>query len=250
MEYPEFIARFYDTIYSQIRDGVDNAFFLNEIIQAKGPVLEIGVGTGRFYQDAIKKKPDIFGIDISPAMIHVLKSKIPERFHSKVSVQSITDFSLDKKFDLIIAPFRVFMHLLTTEEQLNALNNVARHLSPGGRFIFDLFIPNLKLLAEGIDRVVDFDGEYEPGKKLVRLLSMHTNLPEQINHVTMELTWDTDEGTKQESWNFDMRYFFRYELEYLIEKSDLELAFIYGDYHKNKLTVDSKEFVVACRKPN
>ena len=47
-EYSENFARFYDVIYHHMRDGVDHAFFLNEISQIKGKVLEIGVGTGRF----------------------------------------------------------------------------------------------------------------------------------------------------------------------------------------------------------
>ena len=51
MEYPESFARFYDLIYHRVRDGVDNEFFLNEIRQARGKVLEVGVGTGRFFID-------------------------------------------------------------------------------------------------------------------------------------------------------------------------------------------------------
>jgi ubiquinone/menaquinone biosynthesis C-methylase UbiE len=44
--YPKNFARFYDTIYHHMRDGVDNEFFQNEIKRAGGKVLEIGVGTG------------------------------------------------------------------------------------------------------------------------------------------------------------------------------------------------------------
>ena len=46
-EYPEYFARFYDLIYHQIRDGVDNIFYLGKIKNTKGKVLEVGTGTGR-----------------------------------------------------------------------------------------------------------------------------------------------------------------------------------------------------------
>jgi ubiquinone/menaquinone biosynthesis C-methylase UbiE len=74
--YPDYFARFYDTLYHQLRDGVDNEFFLNHILKADGKVLEIGVGTGRFFMDALNSGTDIYGIDISESMINVLRGKL------------------------------------------------------------------------------------------------------------------------------------------------------------------------------
>ncbi len=48
-EYSKTLARFYDQIYHQLRDGVDYVFFQKEIIQTKGKILEVGVGTGRLF---------------------------------------------------------------------------------------------------------------------------------------------------------------------------------------------------------
>jgi hypothetical protein len=44
-EYPDFFARFYDLIYHQLRDGVDNHYFLNEVKHINGKILEIRIGT-------------------------------------------------------------------------------------------------------------------------------------------------------------------------------------------------------------
>ncbi len=52
MEYPLNFARFYDLIYHELRDGVDHQFFLDEIKRARGRILEIGAGTGRFFINA------------------------------------------------------------------------------------------------------------------------------------------------------------------------------------------------------
>lgn len=123
-KYPESFARFYDTIYHQVRDSTDHSYFLEKMTQTKGKVLEVGVGTGRLFTDALKQGADIYGLDISESMLNVLYSKLPQKDHKRLSLQNITDFSYDFKFDLIMAPFRVIMHLLEKEEQIKALNNV------------------------------------------------------------------------------------------------------------------------------
>ena len=54
-EYPEYFARFYDLIYHQIRDGVDDSFYLGKIKNIKGKVLEVGTGTGRLLTEPLKQ---------------------------------------------------------------------------------------------------------------------------------------------------------------------------------------------------
>ena len=60
-EYPDFVARFYDVIYKKVRSGVDTKYFMNKILKTGGKVLEIGVGTGRFFINALAKGADIYG---------------------------------------------------------------------------------------------------------------------------------------------------------------------------------------------
>src|SRR5262249_14857964 len=56
-------------------------------------------------------------------------------------------FRLDQKFDLVIAPFRVFLHNLTTEDQKACLRSAHEHLRPGGRFAFNIFHPSLQYMS-------------------------------------------------------------------------------------------------------
>ena len=245
--YPKNFARFYDTIYHRVRDGVDNEFFLKHIRKAKGRVLEIGVGTGRFFIDALESGADIYGIDISENMIDVLLEKLDKNQHHRLSLQSIVDFDFEQDFDLIIAPFRVIMHIPDKEDQLEALNNVYRHLNSGGRFIFDTFVPDLSMLINGLDNVTDFDAEYEPGKRLKRTVSTRPDLINQLINVNFRLEWD-EEGDGKEDWEIPLRFFFRYELEHLIERSKFNNYKIMGDYEGNPLNENSKEFVIVCIK--
>ena len=247
-EYPKNFARFYDVIYHQMRDGVDHEFFLNAISQASGRVLEVGVGTGRFFTDALNRGADIYGIDVSKSMIEVLKSKLDTTQHYRVSLQSIVDFRFDFRFDLIIAPFRVLMHVLKKDEQLQALNNVYRHLNPCGKFIFDTFVPDLKQLIKGFDNFKDFEGEYEPGKQLRRFVSTKPDLINQIINIHFHLEWAENNAIRHEDWRVPLRFFFRYELEHLIERSEFKQYRILGDFQGNELNETSKEFVVICQK--
>lgn len=248
-EYPENFARFYDLIYHELRDGVDHNFFLDEIKKAKGKVLEIGAGTGRLFRDALNSGADIYGIDISKSMINILSGKLKDKDRNRISLQNIIDFKYDHQFSLIIAPFRVIMHLIEKSEQLKAINNVYKHLKPGGKFIFDTFIPDLKQLIKGLDHQVDFEGDYIKGKKLKRIVSTKPDLINQLINVEFRLEWEENK-IMHEDWKLELRYFFRYELEHLIERSHFEKYEIFGDFEGNKLNEKSKEYIIICRKNN
>jgi SAM-dependent methyltransferase len=248
IEYPWYFARFYDLIYHQLRDGVDDGYFLEEAAKSKGRILEIGTGTGRFFTRVLESGRDIYGIDVSEHMLKVLKGKIAEADQSRITRQSITGFSFDFKFDLIIAPFRVLMHLTEKKDQLAALNNVFRHLNEGGKFIFDAFIPDLAMLIKGLDNVTDFEGEYEPGKKVRRIVTTRPDLVNQLINISFTIEWEEGNAMHSEKWDFPLRFFFRYEIEHLAERSLFSSYKIYGDYFRRELCETSKEFIVECYK--
>ncbi len=247
-EYPKNYARFYDLIYHRQREGIDNEFFLNEIKQTEGKILEIGVGTGRLFCDALRQGADIYGVDISQSMMDVLYKKLGRNQHQRIWLQNIIDFKLHIKFDLIIAPFHVMMHILGKDEQLKAINNVYKHLTTNGRSIFNVFVPDLNQLISGIYNRVDFEDEYNPGKRIKRTVSTKPDLINQLIHITFLLEWNEDHEIKHEEWTFPLRYFFRYELEHLMERSQFEKYKIIGDYLGNELKQNSKEFILICQK--
>lgn len=247
-KYPTNFARFYDTIYHQMRDDVDSEYFQNEIQKSGGKILEIGVGTGRLFINSLNRGADIHGIDISESMLEILYKKLPKDQFFRISQQNIIDFSFDFKFDLIIAPFRVIMHLLDKEEQIKAINNVYDHLSSNGRFIFDVFIPDLNQLIKGIKSQMDFDGEYEPGQKIKRFVSTFPDLINQTIQVNFHLEWEEKNQSKYDDWSLPLRFFFRYELEHLLERTKFEKYKIYGDYQGNELSNESRDFIIIGQK--
>jgi SAM-dependent methyltransferase len=246
-QYPDCVARFYDVIYEKNRIA-DRHFYLRKIRECRGAVMEIGVGTGRLFLESLTAGADIYGIDVSDSMLNILRAQLPRHQHHRIMQGAAEDFQLEKTFALAIMPFRVFSHLLTVDQQLRALNNIGRHLSKNGRLIFDLFIPDIKMLSEGLNDFMDFDGEYEPGKKLRRFTSTRNDLLNQVNHVTMRYEWQENNQLRSYLWPFEMRYFFRWELEHLVSRSNLTLETMEGDFEGNPLGNESKDFVVMCRK--
>jgi SAM-dependent methyltransferase len=247
--YPDFVARFYDAVYAQVRDGVDNDYYLRRMTAADGPVLEIGVGTGRLFAEARRRGVDARGIDLSPGMIERCRAKLPAADRERVWVEDAVTLRSDRRFALVVAPFRVLSHVHEPEDQLRLLDSVHAALEPGGRCVFDLYVPNLKLLLEGLPEMCDFDGEHAPGRRLRRMVSSDpADLARQTNRVRMSFVWEEEDGEHRGEWEFDMRFYFRFEIEHLVARSRLRLEALHGDFDEGPLAAESCEYVVVCRR--
>ncbi|MBN1170254.1 class I SAM-dependent methyltransferase [Candidatus Micrarchaeota archaeon] len=130
------MARHYDLIYC---DEYDIDFYLLEAKNARGPVLEVACGTGRIMLRLQKEGIDISGLDLSKEMLDILKSNAKELgIAPTVYHANMVDFQLDRKFNLIIVPYRSFLHLHPDERE-KALKNFHKHLNPGGRLIIHTY---------------------------------------------------------------------------------------------------------------
>jgi SAM-dependent methyltransferase len=183
-------------------------------------------------------------------MIERCRAKLAETDRQRVWVADATRLKTDRRFALIVAPFRVLSHVLEPADQLRVLGAVREHLRPGGRFVFDLYVPNLGMLVEGVPEKTDFDGEHAPGRRLRRFISSAPgDLARQTSRVRMRFLWEEEDGEHENEWRFDMRFFFRFELEHLVARSALSLEAIHGDFAGGPLTPDSRDYVVVCRRP-
>ncbi|MBN2147347.1 MAG: class I SAM-dependent methyltransferase [Anaerolineales bacterium] len=136
-------ARFYD--YNPNAPN-DIPFYLERIPSQEAAVLELGCGTGRVTLALSRECGYIHGIDLSEAMVAICREKLRiakiGREIARVEVGDISDFELGRRFDLIIAPFRVMQNLETDEEVEEMLGCIRRHLSPGGTAILNVFRPH------------------------------------------------------------------------------------------------------------
>ncbi len=247
-KYNEATVKFYDLVYEKLADKGRFAFYQEEISKSKGPVLEAGAGTGMIFVPALKNGADIYGIDHSEYMFKALRSKLDEKDHHRISLQDIREFKLEKKFNLIISPFRVFQHLITIEDQLQALGRIYEHLENEGLLIFDLFCPDTNRLKTEVNNDLEFEGEFEPGKKARRYATVIPDYINQVQNVTFKYVWDSDNGEQMSEYSFPMRYYFRFEIMNLLKLAKFKVKHFYGDFRRSKLSNSSKEFVIVCSK--
>jgi SAM-dependent methyltransferase len=124
----------------------DVPFYKGKIPSPAAPVLELGCGTGRVLLPLAESCGYMHGIDSSAAMLALCREKlhqagIPSN-RAQVEVGDITNFDLGRRFDLIIAPYRVFQNLETATQVDGLFRCVRKHLSPAGTCILNVFKPN------------------------------------------------------------------------------------------------------------
>ena len=143
----------YDSVYAYVRQ--DLPFCVGEAVASGGPVLELGCGTGRVAVAVAEAGVDVVGLDSSPEMLEQARRKaasLPDGSGTLTLAHAdMRCFELDRLFPLVIVPFRGFLSLLTVEDQTNTLLNVRRHLAPGGRLVFNVFVPDLDMLVQDGD---------------------------------------------------------------------------------------------------
>jgi SAM-dependent methyltransferase len=182
-------------------------------------------------------------------MIERCRAKLVPSDRPRVFVADAVEMRLDRRFALVVAPFRVLSHVDSPEAQLRLLNAMHDHLEPGGAFVFDLYVPNLRILLDGMQECCDFDAEHAPGRRLQRFVSAApADLSRQANRVRMRFVWDEDDGQRQADWEFEMRFYFRFEIEHLVARSKLRLEGLYGDFEEGPVTAASSEYLVVCRR--
>lgn len=135
-------AKYYDSNPDFLND---TPFYQKLMPSPNSSVLELGCGTGRVTLALVAYCQYIQGIDISPAMISICREKLLKANIPQTKVQvfegDISDFDLNKTFDLIIAPFRVLQNLETDQEVDGLFRSIRKHLASNGTCILNVFRP-------------------------------------------------------------------------------------------------------------
>jgi SAM-dependent methyltransferase len=121
--------------------------FLAELA-GDGAALELGIGTGRIGLPLSKRGVRVHGIDLSSAMVARLRAK-PGAQHVGVSLGDFATTKVDGSFTLAYLVFNTIMNRTTQHEQVACFQNVAAHLEPGGCFVIEVAIPELRRLSPG-----------------------------------------------------------------------------------------------------
>ena len=236
----------------------DVPFYVGCAQQANGKTLELGCGTGRILIPTAAAGCEVIGLDASGFMLERCRTKVerqPAEVQKRASLVqgNMIDFNLGESFALVTIPFRGFQHLLRTEEQLNCLRCVHRHLAPGGRLVFDAFHPNPRYLhdPEYLEEREEFGETPLPdGRSFRRTWRIAAyRRAEQINEIEFIYYLTHADGAKERIVElFPLRYFYRYELEHLLARAGFRLAALYGDFDRTPLRDDSPEMIFVAEK--
>jgi SAM-dependent methyltransferase len=198
-----------------------------------GPVLELGIGTGRIALPLSNRGIEVHGLDASPEMVSRLRAK-PGGETIPVTIGDFTDVGVEGEFPLIFIVFNTFFALLSQDEQVRCFRNVARHLSADGVFLIEAFVPDPSRFTRGQNvSAVNITND------CVSLdLALHDPLRQQI--VTQHL-FITGEGTKL--YPVQIRYAWPSELDLMAQLAGLRLRHRWSNWDREEFTGKSEKHI-------
>ncbi len=244
----------YDLFYGNgVLDG-DVEFFIDCARRFKGPILELGAGTGRITIPLANAGFDVCALDLSKAMLDLAAVKIAERPGIRDRVQLIEadmrGFDLDRKFSQAIIPARSFQHIMTVEDQRATLRTLHRHLEPGGHLVIDLFDPIYELLIDEHLAAPLTEDAHDPttgGKVRRTVIQRRNDLLRQTIDETLRFEQYDAAGnlvaTEEMTWR--LRWIFRQEMIYLLELSGFEVVAEYSDFEMSPPSYGQEQIWVA-----
>lgn len=237
----------YDLAYSWYT--VDIPYYVARAREARGPVLEVGCGTGRVMLPTLEAGVDIDGLDLHPGMLEVLERKARAiGFQPRLARADMRDFTLPRRYRLITIPFRAFMHVTTTADQLSTLRCIREHLEPGGKLIFNLFYPCFDAFVNPTHDVLQDHRIVNPATGLTVVLHTVSDVADRVNqikHVEREIIELDAEGRPARvlPHRFHMRWTWKFEMELLLERAGFARHQVAGGFDGKPLERDTDEMI-------
>jgi SAM-dependent methyltransferase len=212
-----------------------------------GEVLELACGTGQLAVPIAGTGLPIVGLDLSAAMLNTARERAAA---ARVSVEYVLGdmrtFDLGRRFALVFIARNSLLHLCSTEDILAAFAAVRRHLAPDGMFAFDVFNPDVRLLAR-------------PASQRFPVMTVQTG---SFGTLSVDATHDYDSATqvnrgtwyvsapgKPDAWVVPvvLRSIFPQELPLLLVAGGFHLASRFGDLSQTPFGPASPLQVCLCQ---
>lgn len=244
-------GRYYDQAYRRRRHDV--RFYTRLAEESGGPVLELGVGTGRVALAIAKAGIEVVGVEPMAPMLDRASERLdrvprPVRERIELREGTLERLRLRRKFPLVIAPFNVWMHLYTRQEIEKGFATVRHHLEPGGRFAFDVLLPDPVSLARDPSR--RYRGGEVPhprdGARYRYSEYFDYDPAAQIETVIMDFE-HPDDDRRSFCTPLTQRQFFPAELEALLHYNGFKVESHAGDFDAEPITRATESQVIIAR---
>lgn len=213
-----------------------------------GPILELGVGSGRVAIPLAKDGHEVVGLDRSRAMLARAAEKAKKARAKLTLVEGdMRTFSLERTFALVAIPFNTFL-MLSPDDRWACLARCREHLGPTGRLAIDVFQPDPNVIS-GMDGAVREDWrrrDPDTGRMVTKFSSTRGN----VDEVTFRWWYEEERDgvVHRISRDATLHYLYRREAELLFPAAGFDLDYLHGDYDGSAATSDSKKLLIVARR--
>ncbi|MFI9271100.1 class I SAM-dependent DNA methyltransferase [Kitasatospora sp. NPDC052896] len=206
-------------------------------LAGRGRALELGVGTGRVALPLARRGVPVHGIDLSRAMVARLRAK-PGGDAMGVTIGDFATTRVAGTFSVAYLLFNTIMNLTTQAAQVASFRNVAAHLDPGGCFVVEVMVPELRRLPAG-QNAVPF--RVSPTRWAFDLYDVATQAMSS-NYV------EVVDG-RGEYRSIPFRYVWPAELDLMAQLAGLRLRERWDGWTREPFTGESRQHVSIWEKP-
>lgn len=205
-------------------------------LAGEGRALEFAIGTGRVAVPLRAKGVPVAGTELSPAMVARLRTKVDEAT-IPVVLGNMATTVVPGSFTLVFLVYNTIANLLTQAEQVACFRNAARHLEPGGRFVIELWVPDLRKLPPGQHAVVWQSDPVYVGLDTYDVLNQRV-----VSH-----HFRFGEGREAQVFRTPHRYIWPAELDLMAQLAGFELESREADWSGAAFTAESRSHVSIYR---
>ncbi|MEV5593319.1 class I SAM-dependent methyltransferase [Streptomyces sp. NPDC052496] len=207
-------------------------------LAAGGRALEFAIGTGRVAIPLAQRGVPVTGIELSRPMIDQLRTKADEATVPVIAGDMATT-TAPGPFHLVYLVFNTISNLLTQPGQVACFRNAARHLVPGGCFVIELGVPDLRRLPPGQQAMVFAT---EPG-----YLGVDTYAPLTQHLTSHHIRYDR--SGRARLTRSPHRYIWPAELDLMGQLAGFTLESRHADWKGGEFTAESGSHVSVYRLP-
>jgi SAM-dependent methyltransferase len=218
-------------------DVLDPAVDRLEELAGGGAALELAIGTGRVALALAARGVPVAGIELSAAMVEQLRAK-PGGADVPVAIGDMATTTVPGSFALVYLVFNTIVNLTSQDAQVGCFANAAAHLDPGGCFVVEVNVPQIRRLPPG-DRANVFATEDD-----------HWGIDE-FDVVDQKLVSHHFLATEHgfERYRIPFRYVWPSELDLMARLAGLRLRHRWGDWHGAPFTGESRSHVSVWENP-
>lgn len=237
-QFDEWIAQHYETLWPELFDPavVEPTLDFLADLAGTGAALEFGIGTGRIALPLSQRGVSVHGIELSPAMITQLQAQ-EGASNIGVTVGDFATATVDGPFNVVCLLRNTITNLTSQDEQVECFRNAAAHLPPGGAFVIENYVPELRRIP--------------PGEKTHVFTATPTHIGvgeyDTVDQIEVSRHWWVVEG-ELKTFSSPHRYVWPSELDLMARLAGMVLRKRWSGWKGEPFTADSRSHISVWEK--